>query len=117
MEVQSSPTIEPQYSNWGSLDKNSYSVSVVYSHSYEHAWVEVKVPKIGPNGEKKFQTINLDSTVYSDFVPLYPRHSGISDKDRVTIMKGCKSLLTCLVGVRLREVENSGSNVKGSSTH
>lgn len=62
-----------------------------------HAWVRAHLPKFNKDGQLQgFNDFDLDTTWYSEFSPVYPRRSGISEEERKILINESKEIAECL---------------------
>lgn len=63
-----------------------------------HAWVRVHLPKYSKEGQiQSFNNFDLDTTLYSEFSPLYPRRSGVTPAERRALRYQCDEIMECLM--------------------
>lgn len=69
-----------------------------WDDGWGHAWVRVNLPRFNSQGAlEAFDRFDIDSTVYPQFSPLYPRRTGISNEKRIELLEQCKEIQECLL--------------------
>lgn len=61
-----------------------------------HAWVRVNLPVIKNGRLINFTRFDIDTTWYPQFTPLFPRRSGVSDKNLRRLRQECDEVASCL---------------------
>lgn len=61
-----------------------------------HAWVRVNLPVIKEGRLINFTHFDIDTTWYPQFIPLFPRRSGVSDKNLRRLREECDEIRNCL---------------------
>lgn len=65
--------------------------------AFEHAWVRVHLPQFDERGRLLgFNTFDLDTNLFPNFSPLFPRLSGLSEEHREEAVGQCHQILSCL---------------------
>lgn len=62
----------------------------------QHGWVRINLPVYKEGRLSGFIHFDLDTTWYPDFTPLFPRRSGVSDKNLRRLRRECEELALCL---------------------
>lgn len=62
-----------------------------------HAWVRVNLPQFENGQLKRFNTFDVDTTLYPQkFTPLMPRRSGLTPENKFNFLSECKQVSSCL---------------------
>lgn len=61
-----------------------------------HAWVRINLPVVKDGRLINFTRFDIDTTWYPEFTPLFPRRSGVSEKNLRRLRRECEELTSCL---------------------
>ncbi|AFY00766.1 transglutaminase-like domain-containing protein [Bdellovibrio bacteriovorus] len=90
----------------GPLDFSSEFVLGTIPDAGGHAWVRVHLPQYDLSGRLQgFNNMDLDTTWYSRFSPVFPRFSGLKNDTRIKAAKQCREIQTCLRSVKTEQPE------------
>ncbi|HXH73926.1 MAG TPA: hypothetical protein VNJ08_03105 [Bacteriovoracaceae bacterium] len=116
LQVNRSPFLPEDMKKWGALDEDSFMPKFVHDEDAGHAWVEVSLP-VGIGGKQEFHKINLDTTWYKDYTPLYPRRGVVDAGKRNQLLAECSKVLSCVQKFAFKSIGEVLSNPAPSGQH
>lgn len=80
------------------LESTDFSAKTVSGNTPvgQHAWVRINLPIHKKGRLIGFTHFDIDTTWYPDFTPLFPRRSGVSDKNLRRLRRECDEISNCL---------------------
>ena len=109
LAVNRSPALSEELKNWGGLDEDSFMVTQVFDVGSRHAWVEVLLP-VGVGDAQVFHKMDLDTTFYKAYSPLYQRRTGPSERGLDALRTECRAVADCVQKLVVKYLPTSKLN-------